>query len=64
LSIRRNRFETNERRLRDQVYKDIEDQVYKDFKSKHTRTLIFSFQSNKGNVLEHIASIFSIYSID
>jgi hypothetical protein len=31
---------------------------------KYTRTPIFFFQSNEASVLEHIAPIFSIYSVD
>jgi hypothetical protein len=42
----------------------LQDQVYEDFKINCTRTLIFSFQSNETNVLEHIAPIyFPIYSV-
>jgi hypothetical protein len=46
------------------TYEDFQDQVYEDLKTKHTRTLIFSFQSNEASVLEYIAPIFSIYSIE
>jgi hypothetical protein len=36
----------------------------RNFKSKYTRTLIFSFQSNKTSVLEHIVPIyFPVYSV-
>jgi hypothetical protein len=62
-SVRRIRFEADDQRLQDQVYKDFQDEVYEDFKTKYTRTLIFSFQSNKASVLEHIAPIFSIYYV-
>jgi hypothetical protein len=36
----------------------------KTFKIKYMRTLIFSFNSNEASVLEYIAHIFSIYSIE
>jgi hypothetical protein len=36
----------------------------KTFKTKYTRTLIFSIKSNEESVLKHIAPIFSIYSIE
>jgi hypothetical protein len=46
------------------VYEDFQHQVDEDFKTKHTRILIFSFQSNETSVLEHIAPIyFLIYSV-
>jgi hypothetical protein len=57
LGVRRIHFEAGERRL--------QDQVYEDFKTKYTRTSIFSFQSNEANVLEYFAPIyFSIYFIE
>jgi hypothetical protein len=57
LSVRRNCFEADKRRL--------QDQVYKDFKINYMRTPIFSFQSNKESVLEHIApTYFFVYSVE
>jgi hypothetical protein len=38
--------------------------TYEDFKSENTGTLIFSIESNEISVVEHIAHIFSIYSIE
>jgi hypothetical protein len=47
------------------TYEDFQKQVYEDFKMKHTRTLIFSFQSNEASVLDHIVpTIFSISSVE
>jgi hypothetical protein len=46
------------------VYGVFQDEGYKDFKTKYTRTLIFSFQSNEESVLEHIAPNLSIYFVE
>jgi hypothetical protein len=47
------------------TYEDFQEHVYEDFKMKYTRTLIFSFQSNKASVLDHIVpTTFSINSIE
>jgi hypothetical protein len=46
------------------MYEDLQDEVYEDFKRKYTRTLIFSFQSNKASVLEHFVTKFSIYYVE
>jgi hypothetical protein len=47
------------------TYEDFQDQVYEDLKTKHTRTLTFSLQSNEASVLEHIApTYFSVYSVE
>jgi hypothetical protein len=45
-------------------YKDFKIKYMRIPKMKYTRTPIFSFQSNEASVLEHIAPIFSIYSVD
>jgi hypothetical protein len=57
LSVRRIYFEADEWRLQDQVYEDL--------KTKYTRTLIFSFQSNEASVLDACCTHFlvSIYRI-
>jgi hypothetical protein len=47
------------------MYEDFQEQVYEDFKMKYTRTLIFSFQSNKVSALDHFAPItFPMYSVE
>jgi hypothetical protein len=41
-----------------------QDEVYEDFNTKHTRTLIFSFQSNEASEHEHITPInFHVYFV-
>jgi hypothetical protein len=52
LSVRRNRFEADERRFQDQVCEDFQDQIYEDFKTMSQVPL---------NIL-HL--YFSIYSIE
>jgi hypothetical protein len=34
------------------AYEDFQDAVHKDFKTKYTRTPLFSFQSNEASILE------------
>jgi hypothetical protein len=48
------------------MYEDFQEQVYEDFKTKYTRTPIFSFQSNEASHLEHFVPIvnFSIHSVE
>jgi hypothetical protein len=43
--------------FQDQIYEDLQERVYGDFKTKYTRIVIFSFQSNEASVLEHIAHV-------
>jgi hypothetical protein len=55
LSVRRICFQADEWRLQDQVYLDL--------KTKYTRTLIFSFQSNETSVLDACCTYFLYLSI-
>jgi hypothetical protein len=55
LSIREFILKLTNKDFQDQIYEDLQEQVYGDFKTKYTRILIFSFQSNEASVINHIA---------